>query len=58
MSYASSLTDLEWEITELLLPQKKRTRPDAQKTRDFVDPKWVLWYWFLTGNGKTPNLFL
>ena len=37
MGYASSLTDKEWEIIELLLPQKKKTKPPKWTKRQIWD---------------------
>ena len=37
MPYSSSLTDLEWELIEPLLPQKKKTRPRVWTKRQILD---------------------
>ena len=37
MTYSSSLTDIEWEIIEPLLPQKKRTNPGKWSKRQILD---------------------
>ncbi len=37
MAYSSSLSDQEWKIIELLLPQKKQTRPPLWSKRQILD---------------------
>src|SRR6478672_10932666 len=37
MVYSSSLTDLEWDLIEPLLPQKKKTRPPRWSKRQILD---------------------
>jgi transposase len=37
MAYSSDLTDLEWEIIEPLLPQKKQTRPPRWTKRQILN---------------------
>ncbi len=37
MPYTSSLTDIEWEILEPLLPTLKRTRPPKWSKREILD---------------------
>jgi len=37
MAYSSSLTDQEWRIIELLVPQKKQTRPPLWSKRQMLD---------------------
>ena len=37
MAYSSSWSDEEWKIIELLLPQKKQTRPPLWSKRQILD---------------------
>ena len=37
MAYSSSLSNEEWKIIELLLPQKKQTRPPLWSKRQILD---------------------